>query len=750
MEKEKMNMGMKKEWWGAGLTIFDSDNTEIEKRPLIIRKAIAFKKVLREMPIKIEEDELVVGNMLMGSSGTGKFFPDYATEKEKENAASKFLSIYSVYGHNLPDYSKILEVGVEGIKRKANQSLEELRGENNNGEESCYFLEAVIICCNAVIDFAKRYAELADELKNTEININRKKELENIAKICRHVPEKPAKSFYEAIQSFWFVFTILHNTLNMVPLGRFDQYMFPFYINDLKDGIITKKEGQELIECLWIKCNSRVQIKEEHIEYHADPRRTSFGRDLESKYISPTNRGFAFANEFFQQCVLGGQTSEGLDATNELTYMCLDATKNIKLTQPIVHVRLHRKSPKALLEKCCEVIKTGGGMPIISNDEVRIAHLTNVGIPLEEARDYAVAGCWEMLIPGKTDFRWSFIHALNSIEWIFNRGSNSIDGVKAGIDTGDITTFKSFDEILNAFKLQIDNQISNRIKEIAKWYGSNYMIAPVPFFSSMIEGCLEKGKDFTQLASKYIIHQFFLLGLPNAVDSLASIKKYVFDSNSITLSQIKKALDNNFKGYEDLRQRLLKDSPKFGNDDDIVDSIAIEVTEYFANRLKKHASAHTWIRVPGVIGSNPHYVGLGKRIGATPDGRKFGEAFASNFSPVWGVSKNGVTAVIKSFTKTNFKKLGLDSALDLSISPNFVKKREGFSKLIALIKGFMDLGGPLININVVSADTFRKAQEKPDEYRDLMVRMGGWQAFFVAIDREYQDLQILRVSHSRN
>lgn len=746
-KREMDRMYEKKEWWGAGQTIFSDKADDTAQKPLIIRKAIAFEKVLREMPISIGEDELIVGNMIMSSSGLGRFFPDYATLKEKEAAARKSLSIRSVWGHSVPDYSKVINMGLAGIKVEAKLSLEKLGHENGRNERKRHFLESVLMCCDAVRDFCHRYAHLTDALAQKEKDIYRKRELEKIARVCGNVSENPAGSFHEALQSFWFVHVVFHNTLDWVPIGRFDQYMYPFYKKDMREGRITRDQAQELLDCLWIKFSERVQIKKEHFEDHRDPTDYSYGRDPQSNLSFPTIDDEAYVNQWLQTCVLGGQTADGVDATNEVTYMCLKATQKLQLTQPSVYVRFHKGSPQKLLRKCCEVISSGGGMPIILNDEAKLPHLQNVGIPLKEAREYCVSGCWEMEIPGKTELHWIPVHSLKCLEWVFNRGYNSVDGKKQGIDTGDIATFESFDQVMNAFKLQLENLILTNFNETIKWYGSNYAIAPVPFLSSMIEGCMENAQDLTQGAAKYIFYPVYLTGLPNTVDSLISVKKLVFEEKEVTLRQIKEALDNNFYGYEDLRQRMLNNVPKYGNDDNSADQLAVDIAEYFANKVKEHTTSYPAIKFPVAIGTTPLYLVFGRMVGATPDGRKAKTALATNFSPVCGVGKKGITGVIKSFTKVNFSKLGLDAELDVSISPNFVKGKEGILALMALVKTFMELGGTNLAVNVVSVETLRRAQKEPENFRNLRVRLSGWQAFFVALNVEHQETHISRIEH---
>ncbi len=730
-------MHSKKEVWAGENTILNEENQE---RPLIIRKAKAFEKVLTDMPVQIKDDELVVGVVRMGSVGMGMPFPEYATKEEKKRAASKKTSPRSVWGHYVPGYPKLLKEGLRGVKEEAFQRFEKLKYEENPDQERKYFYQAVIICSDAVKLLSHRYALLASELAQKEVDSRHKLELEKISQICLRVPENPPESFYEAVQSFWFLHLAFHSTLHMVPVGRFDQYIYPFLKKDLEEGVITLREAQELVDCLWIKFNERAQTKE-LTEDFLDPYAFHLGG------IEVTLDKDVLHQLWLQNVILGGQTAQGENATNLLTFLCLNATHKFELTNPTVTVRFFRNSPKELLRKTCEIIRSGGGMPAIFNDEAIVPALAKFGIPIEEARDYTNDGCWETLIPGKTEFRYHLINSSLCMELALNGGYSRLRGQKEGVDTPDPLSFSSFAEIMNSFKIQLDYQIKRLISTIVEFYGCLYEIAPVPFLSSTVEACLEKGLDITQGGAKYVINALLLLGLSHAVDSLSAIKKLVFEDGIVSMPELLEALNKNFEGREDLRQILITRTPKYGNNDGYADDIAKEILNYFVRKVKERAQAYLQSKIKFYtgVGSFEFYILGGKMVGALPDGRLSQEGVSPNFSPSLGMAMEGPTSIINSFTKMNFFDLPTGSPLDLSLDRKALEGKEGLERLMALVQSFLDKGGNMLTISVNSLDELRRAQIEPEKYRHLRVRMGGWQAYFVDLTRKHQDHHIARL-----
>jgi formate C-acetyltransferase len=744
-QREMDNMYRKRPWWGAGLSIYNgSDNDRILKeKPVIIRKAMAFDLLLSQMKIEIAPGELVVGNLIMSAVGMGRLFPEYATEAEIKAGLEVSVSPKSVWGHSVPDYEKLLRVGLRGIIEEARQGRSRYAGD----AEKESFFDAVIMTCQAAINFAGRYADLAHEAAKEESDAARKEELLKIAKICRHVPENPARDLWEAMQSFWFVYATYHNTLNWIPAGRVDNFLNPYWEISRNNGM-RLVDAQELMDCLWLKFSERTQIKEEHFEYHKHPTDYSFGRNPEAGMTFPNNTDPLYANQWNQTVNLGGVDRYGNDAVNDLSYVCLESTRRLRLTQPTTMVRLHNKTPEKFFDKCAEVISEGGGMPAITNDDARINILTKVGVPVEDARDHVSSGCWEIEIAGKTEFRWNPIHGLKCVEWLFTHGVSTMFGVKEGLDLGDIGSYSSFQQILDAFKKQLDHYIKSDVENIVKYFGSTYQIAPCPFLSALMEGCLESGMDITQGGSTYILYSMYLTGLPNIIDSLAAIKKMVFDDTRISLEDLKKALVNNFSQHEDLRLLLANKPPKYGNDDPYTDDIMLDIVSFFAQRVRHHTqNAHPKILFPLAIGTDPLYLVYGGLVGATPDGRKAGSAIATNFSPVCGMAQKGIFSTLNSYTKVDYSGLGIDAEIDLSVAEKFVQGNEGHEKLKALIKSFLQMGGPIMCISVLDVDTLKEAQVMPEAHKNLRVRAGGWQAYFVAMGEKHQQTHIKRVAH---
>ena len=728
--------GRKEEWQGDHSVLTE----ENRNKPLIYRQALAFEEVMTEMPIAIKEGELVVGIVRLSSVGTGGLFPDYATAQEKAWAAERHLSPFSVWGHYVPDYPQALRVGIKGIRAQADKKLQGLPGERQVLAEKAAFYEAVIRSCDATIALANRYARLARSLSEQEQDQGRKAELSEIASICRWVPENPPRGFHEAVQFFWFLHLIFHSTLNLIPIGRIDQYLFPFLRRDLDSGKMTLLRAQEIIDCLWLKFNERYQDRELAQDF-LDPYAFHLGG-----MAVVLDRNVLHQN-FLQNVILAGQREDGGDASNLMTFLCLNATQKFELTNPTVTVRIFKGSPPELLRKTCEIIRQGGGQPTIYNDEVLVPSIRKLGISVTDARGYSNDGCWETLIPGKTEFRYYLVNAAQVMEFALNQGFNRLTGEKQGCESPDPLAFQSFEEVFAAFRLQLSFQLKKLMGLVISNYGNLYRIAPVPFLSSLIEPCLEQGLDVTQGGARYIMHAMILMGFSHVVDSLAALKKLVFDDRAATMREIMAALKSNFEGREDLRQALLTRAPKFGNNDEYADSIGKRVLTLFNGEIQEIARGYAESRIlfPTGVGSFEFYMLGGSFLGALPDGRRSREPLSSNLSPSLGVALEGVTSTINSFTGLGLQDLATGSPLDLSVDKKFLAGEEGLERLIALARTFLDKGGNMLNITANSVEELRQAQREPEKYRHLRVRMGGWQAYFVDLTREHQDHHIARL-----
>lgn len=734
----------KREMWSAKhLSVFEEKGWA--GKPLIVRRAKAIEVQLSHMPVEISEDELIVGRIPLGNFWYGTTFPTYATDQEIQEAEKFDIGVRSVWGHYVPSYRRILQDGLKGIRKLAERKLKSLDCSPANGRKR-NFLEAVTVSTQAVQKLANRYRTLADSLAETEEDSERKEELKRIAFILSRVPEEPATSFREAVQSFWLTFVALHSTMNNVPVGRLDYFLWPFLMADLDGGRITPAEAQELIDCLWLKFNERSMFLEPEINPN------DFIVVRESSLRQPY---LALYNHWLQNVIVGGQDAEGNDATNLLTYMCLEASRRFDLTQPVISVRFHPQTPDKLLELACRVIQAGAGMPSIYNDSVLIKGLEKYGFSPEKARGYSNDGCWEIMIPGETEFRWGPVHALQCLEFTLTNGQSRVFTEKdrptlhvpvQGIETGDPEKLMTYEELWQAFLRQIDHQIDSYMAQSKFMFGKYYKVAPVPFLSSLIEGCLESARDITDGGARYYVNAIMLTGLPNAADSLAAIRMLVFEQGRISLRDLLAALECNFEGQERLRQLLINRVPKYGNDLDQVDQIAVEISKHFVDRIVAMGDKYSPIRfVPG-IGTFEDYDLFGRMVGATPDGRKAWTGLAPNLGPVPGMDVKGPTALIHSYGKFGHVSLASGAELDLSMNANDFRGEDGLQRLMSLVKAFLQTKGSILNVALNDVETLKKAQLYPEEHRNLRVRMGGWSAYFVLLDKENQDHQIARYS----
>lgn len=754
------NMATPRKLWGENLTVMD--DPEIARQPLIVRQAHAFDKVMREMPIAFGQDDLFAGRIALEAepicigreTASHGVFPNYATPEEAAAAAARGVSITSVAGHIVPDYPRLLAVGLSGIKRDALAQLARLAAPPSapDVEEKRAFLRAVATTLDAVVALAHRWAALA-ESDALRAEPARAAELRRLAAACRQVPEHPPRSFFEALQSVWLVHIAFHTTLNEMALGRFDQYVYPFYRQDVDAGTLTREEAQELLDFLWLKFNERalvareaveetldVQAIEEHLE-EAWRRRSPFGsgQKLEARDRIDAN------NHWLQNVILGGQTPDGHDAANELSVMCLEAYRKLQMTNPVMTVRLHRDSPDWLVRKAAEVIREGGGMPAIFNDEVFVPALEDMGIPREDALDYTNDGCWEVIIPGRTEFRFTRFGILRCLEWALNRGRCRVDGRLEGLETGDPRRFSSFEEVIRAFEAQLDYMVGGIVDVRARTHFNLYDIAPQPFVSALLDGPIERMTDMTAGGARHVIYPLIADGMAHTIDSLVAIKKVIFEDRAATMAELVDALDAGFAGWEELRLRLLA-APKYGNDDDYADSVGRSILRYYVARTREHAKRHPDMRFPTGVGTFSWYVAIGSGLGATPDGRLAREPVSSNFSPALGADLNGPVAAILSHAKMGLRDFPTGSPLDLRLDTKLFAGEEGLERLIALIRTFVDVGGSMLTLTITDVETLRAAQREPEKYRSLRVRMGGWSAYFTALSREQQEHHIRRQS----
>ncbi len=739
--------------WGNDLTVLD--DSEVAAQPLIVRKAKAVELVLTTMPISIDEDELIVGKVLSEGPAYGKAIPNYATDEERRAAAARGQSIYSVFGHSAPGHGRVLGRGMAGIVTDCQRRLAEVRTEPHGPQRAKKeaALEAFVISCQAVVKMANRYAALAEAMAQTAAP-GRAAELREIASVCLRVPEHPAASFQEAVQAFWFTHAAMHSTIGRCPIGRLDQFLWPYYQRDVQAGRLTRARAQELMDCLWMNFAQRTMIDREAVESALDKdamdrkaavkqQQLGLGRE---PWVRLKSRDWIDAvNHWLQNVMIGGQTPDGRDATNDLTYICLDSQDRLQLTNPVLNLRIHAGTPPELLRRVAEVLRAGGGAPAIFNDQALVPALVRMGYPIEHARDYCNDGCWEVILPGRSEFRFSRVGLLKALEWTLNRGRSLLTGEAEAPDVGDPAACRSFDEFFALYEKQLRVAVTETVDSVTQHYGSAGEIAPDPLMSATVEGCIEKAKDYSQGGATYTTFGIVGDGASYTIDSLAAIKRSVYDEGRLSMAELVETLRNNFAGQEALRQYLQSRTPKFGNDDDHADGLAVRLVDSFSGVVQELAAPHPWIKFPVAVGTFSWVLAIGGGCGASADGRPAESPVSSNFSPSIGADSHGPMADIRSYCKVDQTKLALGAPLDLKVAAGMFQGEAGLQRLMALIQSFGDLKGNILTVTVSDASTLRAAQREPEKYRNLRVRMGGWSAYFVTLSRENQEYHIARV-----
>jgi formate C-acetyltransferase len=711
--------------------------------PLPVRKARATALKLANMPVDLWEGQLFAGSMTLEKPRAHAEwgFPDYLTDAEKSYAKAQGLGIHG-FGHIVPDYPALLARGLSGIRADAVAQIPNAR---NSSQKA--FLDSVVIELDGVMAFAARLSERCLAGAAAEKDGARAAELREMAANLRQVPAGPARTFHQALQAVWLLHMIFHSTMNGNAMGRLDQYAWPYLEADLAAGRIDMERALELATCFCLKFNERAkttpdQLPEARETEPPDPGRRT--RHYTSSQIGSERDGIDAENHWLQNIVIGGLTPDLGDGTNPLTFILLEAYRRNKMTNPLVTVRAHRETPDALLGEVCETLKEGGGMPAVFNDEAIIPALERLGIPASDARDYTNDGCWEVIIPGRTDFRFQRLSMMLCLEWALNRGISRFGGGQGGIDTGEARQFASFDEVWAAFLAQMDEMVGRTVKRVVDTVNARNTIAPVPLLSALIQGCIESRTDMTAGGSKFRTFGMLAEGAAHAIDSLAAIKTVIFEDRAATMGDLCDALDADFRGCQRLRARL-EAAPKYGNDDERADGIGRAMIEAFVGAVSKYTKAsESIIRFPCGAGTFSWYIGIGEGLGASPDGRLAGEPVSSNFSPALGRDVEGIPGAILSYSKMHHTNLPAGGPLDLRLARRLVEGGEGTARMMGLVRGFVDTGGAMMTLTVADTEELRAAQREPDKYKSLRVRMGGWCAYFTMLSREQQTHHIRR------
>lgn len=789
---------------------------QTENEPMVIRRAKAFAHILENIPIVIRDLELIVGSTTIAPRGcqtypefsyewleaefdtveTRSADPFYISEKTKlelkeanaywkgkttSELATSYMEpetllamehniftpgnyFYNGVGHVTVKYGEVLAIGFSGIKAKAQAELDKLCLADGDYQKKSRFLEAVMISCDAAIEYARRYARLA--LKEAEECTDpvRKRELLQIAQNCANVPEKGATGFYEACQSFWFVQQLLQieSSGHSISPGRFDQYMYPYYQKDMESGKITREFAQELMDCIWVKLN-----------------------DLNKCRDAASAEGFA-GYSLFQNLIAGGQNEEGIDVTNDLSFMSIQASMHVFLPQPSLSVRVWNGTPHEFLIRAAELTRTGIGLPAYYNDEVIIPSLMSRGLTLQDARDYNIIGCVEPQKSGKTE-GWhdaAFFNMCRPLELVFSNGMDK--GVRIGPATGNVEDMTTFEQFYDAYKKQMDYAIQLLVNADNAIDMAHAERCPLPFLSSMVDDCMKVGKTVQEGGAVYNFTGPQGFGVANMADSLYSVKTLVYDEKKITMGELKEALATNYGkglGAEDVAAmtakianelkeagktigekevaailntvvaaseapevkangerilKLIEEVPKFGNDISEVDAFARDVAYTYTEPLQNYKNPRGGSFQAGLYPVSAN-VPLGAQTGATPDGRLAYQPVADGVSPSAGKDVNGPTAAANSVSRLDHYIASNGTLFNQKFHPSALSGRNGLENFVGLIRSYFDQKGSHMQFNVVSRETLLDAQKHPEQYKHLVVRVAGYSALFTTLSKSLQD-----------
>ncbi len=801
-----------------GLLVTESYQ-QTEDLPIIRRRSAAFAHILRNLPIVIRDGELIVGSATLSPRGC-QVFPEYSYEwleaefdtvetraadpfyisektkaelravypywKGKTNsdlakanmspeAYEAFIThnmftpgnyFYNGIGHVNVNYKKVLEKGYRGIMAEALAAQEKLDVSDPEYVQRNNFLSAVVESCEAAVEYARRYAKLAKELAKKEACAVRRAELELIAQNCSRVPEFPASNFYEACQSFWFVQLLLQieSSGHSISPGRFDQYTYPFFKKDFESGRLTREQAQEYMDCIWVKLNDINKVRD-----------------------AGSADGFA-GYGMFQNLIAGGQNEHGMDATNDLSYMCLEAAMHVPLPQPSISVRVWNGTPQDFLIKAAALTRLGTGLPAYYNDEIIIPSMMSRGVSLEDARDYCIIGCVEPQKGAKTD-GWhdaAFFNMCRPLEMVFSNGVDK--GVQIGPETGDVCEMTSFEQFFEAYKTQQSYFIKLLVNANNAIDTAHATRCPLPFQSCMVDDCIGRGKSLQEGGAIYNFTGPQGFGIANNTDGLLAIKQLVFEEKRVSMRELKEALAANFgygltgsaaervtgevalslaksgievtesvvkavydevvnangisaekkARYREIKRLIEEECPKYGNDIYEVDMFAREVANTYTKEVEKYRNPRGGVFQAGLYPVSAN-VPLGAQTGATPDGRLAFTPIADGIGPASGRDVKGPTATANSVAKLEQGIASNGTLLNQKFHPSALAGMSGLTKFVALIRSYFDQKGMHMQFNVVSRETLLDAQQHPENYKTLVVRVAGYSALFTTLSRSLQD-----------
>ena len=637
------------------------------------------------------------------------------TEFMEQRAPGHTVAGKNIWNMGFMDFKKRIQISIENLDFYNDPDAFAKREQ----------LKAMDIAANSIIAYAKRHTKKALKLAENESDPIKKKELEKIAEICSHVPAQAPKTFWEALQHYWFIHLGViteYNTWDAFNPGRLDQHLYSFYKKDISDGILTKEGAVELLQAFWIKFNNQ-------------PAPPKVGVTAEE---SGTYTDFCNIN-------LGGLKEDGSNGVNELSYVLLDVIEDLRILQPSSNVQISEKTPDDFIRRALKIIKTGFGQPSVFNADAIIQELTHQGKSLVDARNGGASGCVETGAFGKEAYILTgYFNLVKILEVTLHNGNDPLTSKQVGLKTGDATSFRTFDELLEAYTKQIKHFVDIKIKGnliIERIWAQN----PSPFLSIIIDDCIINGKDYNDGGAKYNTSYIQIVGMGSITDCLTSLKYNIYDNNIYTMEQMLEVLKKNFEGFEEIRQKLIYRTPKYGNDKDYADLITQQIFEIVYNAIDGRPNTRGGVHRINLLPTTVH-IYFGMVTGATPDGRKAFTPLSEGISPVQGMDINGPTSVIKSAGKIDHLRTG-GSLLNQKFSPKFFSSESGINNIAHLIRSYFKMGGHHIQFNVVSANTLRAAQEDPIKYRNLIVRVAGYSDYYINLGKDLQEEIIRRTEH---
>lgn len=734
------------------------------------KRALSLKAAMEELEIGFEKEELIVGNRTKGVR-YGVVFPEsgcswvnnefetlptrpqdqfHVKEEDiqefrekiypywkgksmedviKHHGGQEIQSIAKVVkinqkdhaqGHICPDSALWLKMGPLGLMNQAQEKLKTCE------ESQKEFYECVVLVMQGACTFMKRYHDMIME-NIDEFEEPYQQSLRTVANNCLNLTKRPPETFHEAVQSLWFLFVLLHmesNASSFSP-GRMDQYLYPYYQKDIESGKISMEDALDILECLWLKFNQIVYLRNQN----------------SAKYFAGFPIGFNIA--------IGGEDENGNDTYNELSLLCLQCQYDLGLPQPNLSVRLNRNSSHELMQKAIEVVSKGSGMPQFFNDEAIVHALMELGIEKKDALNYAIVGCVELTTHGN-NLGWSDAAMFNlnkALELTLNHGKCLLTDEQIGLDLGGLDTYQTFEDLEKAFQQQIDYFIDKMMQCEVIVEKAHQDCLPTAFLSSVIDDCLENGLDVTKGGAKYNLSGIQMIQIANLADSLAAMKQLVYNDQIIDAKELLAALQSDFKGYEIIQTMLLNKVPKYGNDVEWVDCLGAKWAEYFRSRMKDYTNYRGGPYHTGMYTVSAH-VPMGENVGASPDGRNALTPLADGgMSPVYGRDLKGPTAVLKSVSRLNNSLTTNGGLLNMKFLPEFFETKNGMNKFENFLRAFVDLKVPHIQFNVVRREDLEDAQIRPQLHKSLTIRVAGYTAYFVELAHKLQDEIIERTTY---